>query len=238
MTLPPPGASKPIGLALAALLVGIGAFLSGLIPVFGALVGITAVVFGILALRKHQSRGMAVTGIVLGSVAAMVSVIITIGLGSVLNNASDTQPAPAQSAAAGPEATASADPVVAPQPVVTPKPVETQVAPAPPPAPAVPVEYRSALVKAASYSKLMHMSKVGIYDQLTSEYGEQFAPAAAQYAVDTLQADYGANALEKARTYQESMSMSPAAIRDQLVSAYGEKFTAAEADYAIANLNG
>ena len=227
-----------MGLALAALLVGIGAFLFGLIPVFGALVGITAVVFGFLALRKQQSKGMAITGIALGSVALMVSVVTTIGLGAAVNNASDIQPVPALSAAAAPEAKASADPVVTPRPVVTPKPAKTQAAPPPPPAPAVPVEYRSALAKATSYSKTMHMSKAGVYDQLTSEYGEQFTPAAAQYAVDTLQADYGANALEKAKSYQQSMSMSPAAIRDQLTSAYGEKFTAAEADYAIANLNG
>lgn len=83
----------------------------------------------------------------------------------------------------------------------------------------------------------MHMSKTGIYDQLTSEYGEKFAPEAAQYAVDTMQADWNANALAKAKDYQKTMAMSPAAIHDQLTSAYGEKFTAAEADYAIAHLN-
>lgn len=38
--------------------------------------------------------------------------------------------------------------------------------------PSIPAEYRSALNKAQSYSDLMHMSKAGIYDQLTSEYGE------------------------------------------------------------------
>ena len=83
---------------------------------------------------------------------------------------------------------------------------------------------------------MMHMSKQGIYDQLTSEYGEQFSPEAAQYAVDNMQADWNANALEKAKSYQEQMSMSPEAIRDQLTSDSGEKFTQEEADYAIANL--
>ncbi|MDF4082352.1 Ltp family lipoprotein [Bifidobacterium longum] len=37
-----------------------------------------------------------------------------------------------------------------------------------------PVEYQNALNKAKSYSDMMHMSKQGIYDQLTSEYGEKF----------------------------------------------------------------
>lgn len=101
----------------------------------------------------------------------------------------------------------------------------------------VPTEYKNALKKAESYSSMMHMSKQGIYDQLTSEYGEQFSAEAAQYAIDNLQADYKANALEKAKSYQDTMAMSPNAIYDQLVSEYGEKFTPEEAQYAIDNLN-
>lgn len=100
----------------------------------------------------------------------------------------------------------------------------------------MPTEYISALKKAETYSDMMHMSKQGIYDQLVSEYGEQFSPEAAQYAIDNLQADYNANAFEKAKVYQDDMHMSPEAIRDQLVSEYGEKFTQEEADYAVANL--
>lgn len=103
--------------------------------------------------------------------------------------------------------------------------------------PKVPAEYRSALNKAKSYSSTMHMSKAGLYDQLTSEYGEQFTPEAAQYAIDNIQADWNANALAKAKSYQETMNMSPAAIHDQLTSEYGEKFTKSEADYAIKHLN-
>lgn len=103
--------------------------------------------------------------------------------------------------------------------------------------PEVPAEYKSALKKAKSYSDNMHMSKQGIYDQLTSEYGEKFSAEAAQYAVDNVVADWNANALAKAKSYQDSMSMSPEAIRDQLTSEYGERFTAEEADYAITHLN-
>lgn len=114
--------------------------------------------------------------------------------------------------------------------------VEQVKQPEPEPEPDVPREYKSALKKAETYSEKMHMSKQGIYDQLTSEYGEQFSAEAAQYAIDNLQADFNENALEKAKTYQETMDMSPEAIRDQLTSEYGEKFTKEEADYAIANL--
>lgn len=102
--------------------------------------------------------------------------------------------------------------------------------------PSIPAEYRSALNKAQSYSDFMHMSKAGIYDQLTSEYGEQFSAEAAQYAIDNVTADWNANALEKAKSYQEDMSMSPNAIYDQLISEYGEQFTPEEAQYAINNL--
>lgn len=101
---------------------------------------------------------------------------------------------------------------------------------------AVPSEYRSALRSAETYSDMMHMSKAGIYDQLTSEYGDQFTAEAAQYAIDNIDADWNNNALESAKTYQEMMAMSPAAIHDQLTSEYGDQFTSEEADYAIANL--
>lgn len=56
--------------------------------------------------------------------------------------------------------------------------------------PDVPREFKNALRSAEQYSKLMHMSKAGIYNQLTSEYGEKFSPEAAQYAVDTIKADW------------------------------------------------
>lgn len=99
-------------------------------------------------------------------------------------------------------------------------------------------EYTNALRKAETYSKLMHMSKRRIYDQLTSEYGEKFPADAAQYAIDNMTADWNANALEKAKTYQQTMNMSKSAIYDQLTSEYGEKFTNEEAQYAIDHLDG
>ena len=101
----------------------------------------------------------------------------------------------------------------------------------------VPKEYQTALKKAQSYVDTMHMSKAGLFDQLTSEYGEQYSAEAAQYAVDNVDADWKANALAKAHDYRETMSMSSSAIYDQLTSEYGEKFTQEEADYAIAHLD-
>lgn len=101
----------------------------------------------------------------------------------------------------------------------------------------VSAEFRSALRAAQTYSDTMHMSKKGLYDQLTSEDGEKFPADAAQYAVDHVKADWNKNALETAKTYQEEMDMSTEAIRDQLASADGEQFTQEEADYAVQHLN-
>ena len=100
----------------------------------------------------------------------------------------------------------------------------------------VPTEYKNALKKATQYSSIMHMSKQGIYDQLTSEYGEGFPEDAAQYAIDNIEADWEANALAKAKDYSDTMHMSKQGIYDQLISEYGEKFTEDEAQYAVDNV--
>ena len=101
---------------------------------------------------------------------------------------------------------------------------------------AVPREYKSALKKAEQYAETMNMSKAGIYDQLTSAYGENFPKEAAKYAIDHIQFDWKENALKKAKSYAEQMNMSDSAIYEQLISDYGEKFTKEEAKYAIDNL--
>lgn len=202
---------------------------------FGGL-GIWALVDLILVLTgsTRDSRGLALAGyqehkkvawIVTGVV--LVLGMITGGINGAQRPSIPASDAPAISAPAAEEDEA---------PAAAEEPAETEEAPVEDPV--VPAEYASALIKAQTYSDMMAMSKLGIYDQLTSEYGEKFSPEAAQYAIDNVSADWNANALKKAKTYQDSMAMSPAAIRDQLVSEYGEKFTPEEADYAVANLNG
>lgn len=78
-----PGAPVPgqqaKALALSALIVGIIAFLAGLLPVIGAIIGAVAIVLGILALVKKQPKGLSVTGIILGSIAMIASIAMTIG---------------------------------------------------------------------------------------------------------------------------------------------------------------
>lgn len=98
-------------------------------------------------------------------------------------------------------------------------------------------EEKNALKKAESYAKIMHMSKKGIYDQLTSEYGEGFDKDAAQYAIDNIEWDWNENALAKAKSYRDTMNMSKNRIYEQLTSEYGEQFTKEEAQYAIDHLD-
>lgn len=97
-------------------------------------------------------------------------------------------------------------------------------------------EYKAALESAKTYANIMHMSKARIYDQLVSEYGGNFPPATAQYAIDNIVVNWKENALKTARVYADSMNMSNSAIYKQLISEYGEKFTPQEAQYAIDNL--
>ena len=102
--------------------------------------------------------------------------------------------------------------------------------------PDIPADYKNALIKAQSYSDAMHMSKAGIYSQLTSEYGENFTTESADYAIENLNANYNLNALEKAKSYSDEQYMSKTGIYNQLVSEYGEQFTDSEAQYAEDNL--
>lgn len=204
----------------------------------------------VLTGSARDARGQALSGYQQHRKVAWIVTGAVVLFGVVLNivnaNAASDSSAPDRPAAVAPASEPASEPAEEPadEPAAA-EPAEAAPAeaeapakePAPPAEPAVPVEYASALTKAEQYSDIMHMSKAGIYDQLTSEYGEQFSAEAAQYAVDTMTADWNANALAKAKDYQNTMAMSPDAIHDQLTSEYGEKFTAAEADYAIAHLN-
>lgn len=98
-------------------------------------------------------------------------------------------------------------------------------------------EYQNALTKGLQYANQLHMSKKGIYKQLTSSYGEGFPADVAQYAVDNMTGvDWNANALAKAQEYYTMMSMSKSAVYNQLTSE-AEGFTVSEAQYAIDHLS-
>lgn len=98
---------------------------------------------------------------------------------------------------------------------------------------AVPREFQNALEIAKQYNKVSPMSKAGLYEQLTSEYGEKFSKEAAQYAIENIDADWKENACKTAEKYLEIMPMSKDELYDQLISEYGEQYTPEEAQYAV-----
>lgn len=90
-----------------------------------------------------------------------------------------------------------------------------------------------ALASAESYLEMSGFSKQGLYEQLSSSYGEGFTQSEAQYAVDHVDADWNQEAVESARSYLDMSPMSRTALIDQLSSDAGEGFTYAQAVYAV-----
>lgn len=95
-------------------------------------------------------------------------------------------------------------------------------------------EREAALKKAEFCSDNMYMSKLGIYNELTSK-SEMFTQGAAEYAIENMKADWNANALEMAKSDQQE-GMSHEEIYLHLTSDE-EGFTEEEADYAVSHLN-
>ncbi|MEW1834388.1 DUF2510 domain-containing protein [Microbacterium sp. NPDC079995] len=78
----PPG--PPQGIAVAALVLGIAAFLSAWIPFLGLVIALVGAVFGVLALVRRQRKGLAVTGLVLSGLGLAWALIVTISISSII----------------------------------------------------------------------------------------------------------------------------------------------------------
>lgn len=64
------------GGAITALVLGIVGVVTGWVPFWGVLIGVAAIIFGSVALAKRQSKAMGISGIVLGAVSALMSVVV------------------------------------------------------------------------------------------------------------------------------------------------------------------
>ena len=73
----PAGPQPANGLAIASLVTGIVAFVFGWVLFFGFLVGATAIVLGIIGLKKPGGKGLSIAGIVTGGVGALWSVVVS-----------------------------------------------------------------------------------------------------------------------------------------------------------------
>ncbi|MBF4571660.1 DUF2510 domain-containing protein [Herbiconiux sp. VKM Ac-1786] len=142
-----PSRATPQGLAIAALIVGIVAFLTGLVPWLGLLLGVGAVLLAVFALKNKQPRVLAFIGLALGAIAALTGLIVAIVFGAALSNPTssgqdeivvsvplETSVEQTAAPAAEPAATATPAPSAAEQPAAEPEPAKPE--PAKPAAPA------------------------------------------------------------------------------------------------------
>lgn len=128
----PPSAGRPAsppsspsrGLGLAALIVGIAAFLLGLIPWLGLLLALGGIALGIAAMVKKQPKGFTITGIALSGVALIAGLVATASFSAVVASAGNaassseqsvTQPSEAEDEPAE-EAAPAEEPSTEPEP--------------------------------------------------------------------------------------------------------------------------
>jgi len=90
---------------------------------------------------------------------------------------------------------------------------------------------KQAVRSAQSYLDFTNFSRQGLIDQLSSEYGDQFAVEDATVAVDSLDVDWYAQAVGEAKSYLDFTSFSCNGLVNQLSSKYGSKFTMDQARY-------
>lgn len=125
----PPGQTpkSSSGLALTAFILGIAAFLLPWVPVLGVMLGLAAVVVGIVALVKRQTRWMALVGTILGSLGLITALIITLAFSSFMAGFDSTQAKAPDSSTSASETPDAAAPAITEEPTAV-----------PPPAPAAP----------------------------------------------------------------------------------------------------
>ena len=94
-----------------------------------------------------------------------------------------------------------------------------------------------AVESAQNYLDFSGFSRLGLIDQLTSEYGDQFtkeeAETAVQYLEDNSLVDWNEEAVESAQNYLDFSSFSRGELFDQLTSEYGDQYTPEQAEYAL-----
>ena len=110
---------------------------------------------------------------------------------------------------------------------------KTSAAPAATAAPALTVSQKQALAAAKGYLAMgSGFSYQGLIEQLSSANGNAFAVPDATAAVDSLKADYNAQAVLAAKGYMTMGGFSHASLVTQLSSSAGNKFTPEQAEFA------
>jgi hypothetical protein len=128
-------------------------------------------------------------------------------------------------APATPDVTQAADPSSSPS--KTPEPTKTSK-----PKPSFTVSQEQAIGSAKNYLGISGFSRVGLIQQLSSEYGDGFSKADAMFAVNHMRVDWNEQAVRSAKNYLSISHFSRAGLIQQLHSSYGDGYTLAQATYA------
>ncbi len=96
---------------------------------------------------------------------------------------------------------------------------------------------KNAYKAAKNYLEFMAFSKEGLIDQLSSEYGDGYDRADAEFAVNKIEedgdVDWNEQAEKAAQNYLDSMAFSKDGLIEQLESEYGDKFTHEQAVHGV-----
>lgn len=169
---------------------------------------IVVVIAGIAAPPKDEETTANTLAPVVGSVGTDATASVA------------SEPTAASSTAPATNPPATSPPATSP-PVTAPPATESSLTPA----------QQNAVRSAESYLDFMAFSRQGLIDQLSSEYGDQFAVEDATVAVDSLNVDWNAQAVKSAQSYLDMMGFSCQGLIDQLSSDYGDQYTVEQATY-------
>lgn len=174
---------------------------------------VLVVIAGIAAPPKDEKATATTLALTVGSVGPDTSA----------SSASEPTTTPSTSPATSPPMTSP--PATSP-PVTAPPAAESNLTPA----------QRNAVRSAESYLAFMGFSRQGLIDQLSSQFGDQFAVEDATVAVDSLNVDWNAQAVESAQSYLDLMGFSCQGLIDQLSSDYGDQYTVEQATYGASQV--
>ena len=90
---------------------------------------------------------------------------------------------------------------------------------------------RNAVRSAKQYLDMSGFSRKGLIEQLSSEYGNQYAVDDATVAVDSMNIDWKENAARSAKQYLSMSGFSCKGLIEQLSSEYGSQYTKEQAKY-------
>ena len=90
---------------------------------------------------------------------------------------------------------------------------------------------KNAVRSAKNYLSFTGFSRVGLINQLSSPYGDDYNVADATAAVDSLPVDWNAQAVRSAKNYLSFQGFSCNGLIRQLSSDAGDKYTKSQATY-------